>query len=328
VFELFAVLVTAIVTVPVTPNEPWPWAFTSVLAVTALAGLVASCGHRRLSGVVLAVLAASSLLLVSFVGRVDFFSTLTPVVTCAIAVGVGDIVHGRRSMAVELAREREVSAAERELRSVVEERARIARELHDVVAHHMSMVTVQAETARFRHQDLPPAVAAEFTEIAGVARASLAELRGLLSALRDTAADPHRTPQPTLADLPALAARITAAGTPVTLSTAIGADELPKMLQLAVYRTVQEALSNVVRHATGARTEVEITRTENHLHVTVTNERPPAPPRPAGAPDAAEAGHGLVDLRERTTLLGGTFTVDQPAGGWRVRAELPLVPPR
>jgi len=320
VLELAAVLTVALITVPVSSAEPWPWAVTSVASVTALAGLVASQGHRRVSSVMLAILTVVSFALSMTPRANDWASSAVAVIACALAIIVGDFVHGRRNLAAELAEERQVSAAERELRSVVEERARIARELHDVVAHHMSMITVQAETARFRHDDLLVSAEMESTEIAKVARTSLAELRGLLSALRDEKEDPNRTPQPTLADLPALADRITTSGTPVSLTVAADTTDVPQVTQLAVYRIVQEALSNVVRHAGNTKTEVTITRTNNTLHVEVTNARPPFA-RPTLSPGG---GHGLVGLRERTALLGGHFEVDQPTGGWRVRATLPL----
>jgi signal transduction histidine kinase len=321
VTALAAVIVTASVTTPLTPNEPWPWSITNILVVTAVAGLVASLGRRNLSLVMFLTLIGLYLVLAFWPGRGDLVVDVVVVVTSGIAIIVGDFMHAGRLMAAELAEERQVSADERELRSVVEERARIARELHDVVAHHMSMITVQAETARFRHTDLPAVVAKEFTEIAHVARASLSELRGLLSALRDDGDDPHRTPQPTLADLPALVDRITAAGPPVSMTVVTNTTDLPQVVQLAVYRIVQEGLSNVVRHAGNARAWVVITRVENALEIEVTNERPPDQPRPS---PQETRGHGLAGLRERATLLGGTFEVDQPDGGWRLRASLPL----
>jgi signal transduction histidine kinase len=317
--ELLAVLATALVTVPVAHSEPWPWAVTSVASLAATAGLVASLGRRVLSGVMLGALAVLSFVLIMGPKQGDALSGVAAMIACALAMIAGDFIHSRHTLATELAEERQVSAAERELRSVMEERARIARELHDVVAHHMSMITVQAETARFRHDDLPESAVAEFTEIARVARTSLSELRGLLSALRDESEDPNRTPQPTLADLPTLAERITASGTPVTLKTDTATKDLPQVMQLAVYRIVQESLSNVVRHAPTAKTEVTITKTEKKLHIEIKNERPTTQPKPT-----TRAGHGLTGLKERTTLLGGHFEVDQPSNGWRVRATLPL----
>jgi signal transduction histidine kinase len=319
-FELAAVLVTAIVTVPVSSGEPWPWAVSSTAALTGLGGLVATLGGRYLSTVMLSVVAGLGVLLTIWPGRGDWFSAVVTTVLCAVGMIAGDVLHARRRMAAALAEERQVSAAERQLRSVVEERARIARELHDVVAHHMSMITVQAETARFRHQGLPKAAVAEFTEIARVARASLSELRGLLTALRDDGADPHRTPQPTLADLPTLVDRIVASGTPVTMTMPPHTTDLPQVVQLAVYRIVQEGLSNVVRHASGAQTWVDIAHLNDVLRVEVTNDLPPDTPKPT----PTNAGHGLSGLRERVTLLGGTFEITQPTNGWRIRAELPL----
>ncbi len=320
VVELSAVLVTAIVTVPVSPGEPWPWAVTSTATLTAVAGLVATLGGKYLSIVMVTVTAAVGALLTIWPGRGDWFSFIVTTVVVAIGAGVGDVVWARRQMASALAEEKQVSAAERELRSVVEERARIARELHDVVAHHMSVIVVQSETARYRLQGLPDQAVAEFTEIARLARGSLSELRGLLSALRDDGADPARTPQPTLAELPALLARIEAAGTPVTMTIPPDAEDLPQVLQLAVYRIVQEGLSNVVRHAPGARTWVDVVRTKETLTVEVTNDKPTE----GGPLTEKEGGHGLAGVRERVTLLGGRFEVDQPAGGWRLRAVLPL----
>lgn len=318
--ELAAVVALAVVSEPVSPSEPWPWAFTSTAALAALGGLVAARGHRRLSVVMVGLLTGFGALLLVWSGRGGIASVLATSVLCGVGVLVGDAIHSRRSMAAELAEEKQVSAAERELRSMVEERARIARELHDVVAHHMSVIVVQSESARYRLQGLPEQAVTEFTEIARLARGSLSELRGLLSALRDDGADPNRTPQPTLAELPALVARVEAAGTPVTMTVGPGTDDLPQVLQLAVYRLVQEGLSNVMRHAAGARTWVDVVRGDEVLTVEVTNEAHPG----AGPLTDREGGHGLVGVRERVTLLGGLFEVDQPDGGWRLRAELPL----
>lgn len=324
--ELSAVLVTAVVTAPSPVFEfpgsvyiPWPWIMTNTCAVAILAGLIASRGGQRLSLMMATAYVTVGLLLTVWAGHGAWTSMTSAAVVVGVAVFVGNYVHGRGAIAVELVRERKVSAQERELRSVVEERGRIARELHDVVAHHLSMITVQAETVRYRHSGVPDTLATEFSGIADLARSSLAELRGLLSALRDDGADPHRAPQPTLADLPALADRVTAAGTPVALSVPPDVSGLPQVVGLAAYRIVQEALSNVVRHAGGANTRAVVTRTADALEVEVTNDRPPRP-----AAGAEGTGHGLVGLRERAILLGGTFATDQPDGGWRVRATLPL----
>jgi signal transduction histidine kinase len=189
----------------------------------------------------------------------------------------------------------------------------------------MSMITVQAETARYRLAGLPEPVVTEFTGIARLARTSLTELRGLLTALRDEQDAPGLAPQPTLADLGELAARITAAGTPVRLTVTGAVAGLPEVLQLSAFRIVQEALSNVVRHAGGAPTTVDVAAADA-LRIEVANARP-ATPASNSDENHGDEGHGLVGLRERATLLGGTFEVDQPGGGWRIRATLPIPAP-
>jgi signal transduction histidine kinase len=312
---------TALATVPVSPAEPWPWAVGSVGLLVAMAAVLSAHGSRRQAGIALAVLTGLGTLLALTRGLPDgwWVSVVTTTALCAVGALLGDLARGQLRVAAALAQEQRVSAAERARRAVVEERTRIARELHDVVAHHMSMITVQAETARYRLPDLPEPAAEEFAGIARLARGSLAELRGLLSALRDTADGPVFAPQPTLADLDMLADRITAAGTPVRLRVSGETGGLPNVVQLSAYRVVQEALSNVVRHAPGATTTATVTVADT-IDVEVVNTRP------TRTPDAAPGGHGLVGLRERVTLLGGTFEVDQPDGGWRVRASLPVNP--
>jgi signal transduction histidine kinase len=296
--------------------DTWPWTYSSMVLLTAMTGVLAIQGRRRRTGVAVALIAGLGAVPAMAFSNWLWQNVLVCTVLVAVAALIGDVVHSRRRVAGELAEEKQVSAGERARRSLVEERARIARELHDVVAHHMSMITVQAETARYRIPDLPEPVVGEFAGIAKLARDSLTELRGLLTALRDEQDAPALAPQPTLADLPELAGRITAAGTPVRLTVTGDVAGLSDAVQLSAYRIVQEALSNVVRHAPGTASTVDI-RAAGELTVEVVNARPAHPTAPGGD------GHGLVGLRERAALLGGTFEVDQPGGGWRVRAMLP-----
>ncbi len=313
-----AVFGTALATAPVSPSEPWPWAVSSVALLAPMTGVVAARGDRRWSAAAVGVVAATgSAMLLAWPARGGWPSVLTGVALCGVGAVLGDLVHARRRVAGQLAEEKQVSAAERARRSMVEERARLARELHDVVAHHMSMITVQAETARYRLPGLPDAVIVEFTGIAELARSSLTELRGLLATLRDERDAPALAPQPTLADLGGLVDRIVAAGTPVRLVVTGDPAGPPNVVQLSAYRVVQEALSNVARHAGGAPTTVRV-GVGDQVTVEVVNEPPPGPARDGGE------GLGLVGLRERVTLLGGTFEVDRPDGGWRVRATLPI----
>jgi signal transduction histidine kinase len=238
-------------------------------------------------------------------------------VSCAAATVIGDVLHGRRTVTEALTREQN-------RRWLAEERARIARELHDVVAHHMSMITVQAETARYRLSGLPAPAVDEFTGIARLARGSLTELRTLLSALRDEDDPAYHAPQPDLGGLAELVERTAATGTTVRLAVRpdpAALRELPTAVQLSAYRIVQEALSNVVRHARGATGTVDVELSGGALRIEIVNDRPPPQPGPV---EPARPGHGLVGLRERASLLGGTLEVDAPGGGWRVRAVLPL----
>jgi signal transduction histidine kinase len=291
------------------PSEPWPWPVNSMAVLVLTTGFLAARGNRTHTvGAAALITIAGAWAAFAMPLPQDWISVIVCTVLCVFAAVLGDVVHSRSRVVDHLAEEKQVSSAER---------ARIARELHDVVAHHMSMITVQAETARYRIAGLPEPVVTEFTGIAQLARSSLTELRGLLTALRDEQDAPALAPQPTLADLGELAARITAAGTPVRLSVTGAVAGLPEVLQLSAYRIVQEALSNVVRHAAGSPTTVDVAAA-GALRIEVVNARPATPASPG------DAGHGLVGLRERAVLLGGTFEVDQPGGGWRIRATLPI----
>ena len=200
-------------------SAAWPWTLGSMALLVPLTGVLAAQGRRAYTVSALALITiAGSWLAFALPITLDWLSAGACAVLCAAAAALGDTVHSRRQVAGELAEEKQASSAERARLALVEERTRIARELHDVVAHHMSMITVQAETARYRLAGLPEPVAGEFSGIAGLARNSLTELRDLLTALRDEHDAPALAPQPTLADLDELAARITAAGTPVRLA--------------------------------------------------------------------------------------------------------------
>lgn len=315
---LGSVTLTALLSTPVSRDEPWPWAVTSVAALAVLAGVLGARGDRRLSaGLVALVTVIGAALLVMLPGRGSWVSVVGMSGFCAGAMVLGDALHGRRASAVELVRERD-------RRWLAEERARIARELHDVVAHHMSMITVQAETARYRLTGLPEPAVEEFAGIATLARGSLTELRTLLSALRDEDGPAAHAPAPDLGGLAELVERSSATGTPVRLEVRPDSQApqgLPSAVQLSAYRIVQEALSNVVRHARGAPAVVTLELTDSVLRLEIVN-KPPVGPGPL---EPGPTGHGLRGLRERATLLGGTLDAGPvPGGGWRVRAVLPV----
>jgi signal transduction histidine kinase len=214
------------------------------------------------------------------------------------------------------------------------ERARIARELHDVVAHHISMVAVQAETARLTTPGLPAAGAQRFTEIGDTARAGLTEMRRLLGVLREdagaTVADRH--PQPGLPQLAELidAAR-EASGAAARLIVSGPVAEFDPGVELAAYRIVQEALTNARRHAPGAAIDVELRYDDNTLHLRIRDNGPgPARSPLAGGQVPAETpggGHGLLGMRERALAAGGSLRTGAAAGGgFVVEADLPAKP--
>jgi len=225
----------------------------------------------------------------------------------------------------ELGRTRGNEQRLRAAHAVTAERARIAREMHDVVAHEVSLIAVQAGALQVSSKD----EAARHTagQLRQLAVRTLTELRAMVAFLRATggAASPELAPQPTLADLPRLTGD---AGFEVTLDmdgTLAGEPDLPAPVQRAAYRTVQEALTNVRKHAAGACATVTIGRLGSVLTVEVVN----GPPNGAAMPAARlpGGGHGLVGLRERAGMLGGGVAAGPtPDGGFRIRASFPIKP--
>ncbi|HEY8295489.1 MAG TPA: histidine kinase [Micrococcaceae bacterium] len=231
-----------------------------------------------------------------------------------------------QAIRAQLRAQRAVSAEESALRQLGEERARIARELHDVVAHGMSLVAVQATTARYRYPQIDSAVAAEFDDIAANSRRAMTEMRTLLGALRNGETDAQMAPQPTLADVGELIESARRAGIRVDVPGQLPPEEagLSPVLGLAAYRITQEALSNIIRHAPGSRARVAITRDPVAVHLVVTNT-PSISAAEIGRDEAGTAGHGLLGMRERAQIVGGTLEAGpSPEGGFRVEAILPL----
>jgi signal transduction histidine kinase len=199
------------------------------------------------------------------------------------------------------------------------ERARIARELHDVVAHHISMISVQAETARLTTPGLPAEGARALRAIGDTARTALTEMRRLLGVLRDDAgAQADRSPQPGLRQLTELVDEARGStGATVRLVVRGAVEPLDPGVELVAYRIVQEALTNARRHAPDAAVDVELDYGTDALQVLVRDNGP------GPAPDA-RPGHGILGMRERATMLGGTLSTGAaPGGGYLVQAVLP-----
>jgi signal transduction histidine kinase len=254
-------------------------------------------------------------------GKDFWLVSAAAVVAVAMIDGMRDWQATREALEVETANvEREHSQ-----RAVLEERARIGRELHDIVAHHMSMIAVQTETAPYRLGELPDSVRAEFTAINGAARAGLSEMRRLLSVLRNDEQSP-REPQPDLSGVTELVDTARTAGLNVEFS-GVPDGEISPSVALCAYRILQEALTNAGRHAAGSDVAVRITSGDGALRLEVTNG-----PARAGTPAAGEEGpgpgHGLTGMRERANLLDGSLTaVPLAGGGFSVSAMLPLEAP-
>jgi signal transduction histidine kinase len=212
------------------------------------------------------------------------------------------------------------------------ERARIARELHDVVAHHISMIAVQAETARLTTPGLPAAGAQRFAEIGETARAGLTEMRRLLGVLREDVGDAggDRHPQPGLSQLAELidsAREASDAGARLIVSGPVA--PFDSGVELAAYRIVQEALTNARRHAPGAAVDVELCYEDDGLRLRIRDNGPgPSLSSSAGSSEQPEGpGHGLLGMRERAATVGGSLrTGAASSGGFLVEAVLPAKP--
>ncbi|MFD4316710.1 sensor histidine kinase [Streptomyces sp. NPDC058548] len=306
--------------------ELWPWTPPIVVGYCALMialGLRES--RRALFGVWLATGVAGYVLEIFRPAGYTSVHTLL-VVLSGVLLLLTSAVRARGDAQRRLVEQETISEAERARRTLLEERARIARELHDVVAHHMSVITVQADSAPYRIPDLPDAAREEFTSIASSARESLAEMRRLLSVLRSDGSEGERAPQPGLDRVQQLVEATVRAGVPAELRLAADLGDVPQAVDLSAYRIVQEALANIVRHAPGASTRVSIRADGGWLTVLVVNG-PSAEAGSAVERGASGTGHGLVGMRERVRLTGGSLdTGPLPDGGFRVAARLPLTP--
>jgi signal transduction histidine kinase len=242
----------------------------------------------------------------------DYKSTVQFVVVSTVILLLVHRLVGDRERRMQMAeRERELASRE----AVVEERARIARELHDVIAHHVSMIVLQAGAER-RVMDESDASREVLETIERTGRSALHETRRLLGMLRSEEEDPL-APQPRLRDVPMLIGQVREAGLPVELEIDGEQRDLPAGVELSAYRIVQEALTNALKHAGDAHARVAIRYRPESIEIEVSDD---------GAGGAAAAGgHGLVGMRERVALYGGRFSAGSgEGGGFTVRVSLPV----
>jgi signal transduction histidine kinase len=336
---------------PVAGRRVWPVAVFVVVLVVDLAGVVAGMptasllpaafalylvgtarSGRRVPTVVIGAVSGVGLLLALVAGTpapvADWLGTM--VVSLAALGGawtVGQAVRERRAYAAR-------SAGQLADRAVTDERLRIARELHDVVAHSMGIITVKAAVANHVLRTRPEEATEALSVIETTGRDALTEMRHLLGVLRtdppatgSPAGDAELRPAPGLAGLAELADRAALAGVKVTLDVRVPEPQ-PQGIQLTAYRIVQEALTNVIRHAAPARCHVTVTADPAALRIEVTDDGPGR--RRLTTPAAGTGtGHGLVGMRERVAVYGGTFAAGpRSGGGFGVLATLPYDQPR
>ncbi len=293
------------------------WAEPSLLVhlgVLALVGLRAR--PRVLAEVWLLTLLAGTVLVQRMPG-LDASADLAEMTTLsAVVLLAAGALRGRGEARRRLAEQERISEVERARRALLEERARIARELHDVVAHHMSVIAIQAEAAPYRPGELDQSLAT----IRANALEGLDELRRVLGVLRAEGPEGEAGPQPTLDRLDDLVANVRGAGLAVTAAVTGAPRRLPPGMELSAYRIVQEALSNAMRHAPGSDVRVEVAYLPASLELRVVNGPPRARPVRSDGP-----GHGVLGMRERAAMLGGELAAgSRPDGGYAVAAVLPV----
>lgn len=307
----------------VTGDPRAPVAMSAVVALYTVAATTDRTTTWRVGLLTMAVLTATAML----AGPLPWYAqeNLALVAWTGIGATAGDAVRSRRAV-VGAIRERaeraERTREEEARRRVAEERLRIARDLHDVVAHHIALVNVQAGVAAHVMDKRPDQAKEALAHVRAAGRSALEELRATVGLLRQSD-DPEAPtePAPGLDRLEDLAGTFRNAGLPVEVARADHGTDLPAAVDLAAYRIVQEALTNVRKHAgTDARAEVSVVRVGPHIEVSVLDDG-------AGA-DAAPGtggGHGLLGMRERVGALGGTLTTGpRYGGGFRVHAILPV----
>lgn len=288
------------------------------LGVMLIAGSRSSFGEL---GVMWAALVGAGIVTVT-VGDVSGSPGLLETIGLAsIVVVVAGVVSNatrtRERALTELAAQQRTAEAQRIGTALLQERARIARELHDVVAHHMSVIAMQAEAAPLRADVLPAVTTEALVSIRASALDGLAELRHVVGLLRDAGSD-TTAPQPELRDLDGLLDDLRAAGVQVEIEAHGKPGRYSPGVQLSAYRIVQESLSNAMRHAPGSSITVELRHAPDRLGIAIRNACPTSTGEDAGA------GHGLLGMQERASMLGGTLDVGPTDdGGYLVTAWLP-----
>ncbi|MEV0320856.1 histidine kinase [Streptomyces sp. NPDC050659] len=300
--------------------DGWPWSPAAFLAHLTVMTVVTLRTRPRTAGWMWIGTGLYGVFAEVFLG--SRYSTDTPQMLffSALALLAASLVHIRREAQREVSVQRTVTAIERDKRTLLEERTTIARELHDVVAHHMSVVAIQAEAAPYRVENPPPELEQAFVTIRENAVSALTELRRVLGVVRAEDYEAPDAPQPTLADLDRLIANVGETGLTVEKVVTGAVRELPQGVELSAYRIVQEALSNTLRHAPGATARVEVGYVLGGLGLRILNGPATGLVKPSPG-----AGHGITGMRERVTMLNGEMTAEETGdGGYEVTVFLPV----
>ncbi|MFF2411317.1 sensor histidine kinase [Streptomyces sp. NPDC058092] len=303
---------------------PWPWTPSTFLSHLTVLVVVAARTRPRAAAWMWGFTVLLGAALENFGGWHPTSTVNAFAVVSAFALLVVAVVQIRRDAEREVTVQRTVTAVERDRRTLLEERTTIARELHDVVAHHMSVVAIQAEAAPYRVENPPPELEQAFVTIRENAVAALTELRRVLGVVRAEDYQAPDAPQPTLAQLDGLLANVREAGLETEKTITGAVRELPQGVELSAYRIIQEALSNTLRHAPGATAKVEIGYVLGGLGLRVVNGPPTGPVKPSPG-----AGHGITGMRERVAMLDGDMTAEPTAeGGYEITVFIPVQPAR
>ena len=304
----------------------------SLGALVALFTVAERYDRRVAVAAALGVAATFAVVIVARAGsQVAVAGTIQTMLSVAIVVALGDWARTRRQYAAaveENARLQESEREERSRRAVEDERERIARELHDIVTHHVSVIVIQAGAGLTALDRRPERARSALEAIDRTSREALTDMRRMLGMLGDApgtpvAGDEPRAPMPRLERLGELIEEVRAAGLPVELSLDGVRRPLDAGVELSAYRIVQEALTNALKHARGARARVRLAYEPRAIEIEVTDQGG-AGRRDLG--EAASGGRGLIGMRERVTLYGGDFEAGPTPTGFRVHARLPIDP--
>lgn len=313
-------------------GAPWPWSVTTMIAQGLVLALLGFRAPWPLGAGTLIVVLVFSGVVAALSGQTRDQQTVaidlvvfTFIGGTALAAGI--VSRQWQAIRRQLASERRLTEGERARRMLAEEKTRIARELHDVIAHSMSIITIQASSAPVRHPGTSDELRQEFDEIAESSRRALAEMRSLLSVLRDPDAPLPRIPTPRLSDIPRLVTQSQQSGLDVRLNgvDALTDDNVDEAVGVTGYRIVQEALSNIIRHAPGTQAEIRVGRGAE-IDIVIANTPPPISPTTVRDDETERnSGNGLLGMRDRAAAVNGAVEYGPiTTGGYEVHVMLPL----